>query len=190
MARSSTKELERLIKLLEKGAISEKEYAQLRQAIIDGKPVKKKNKASAGNKAKAFFLFLACMFGYNACNSDTANTETKSPQSTSKLTAKQCDQIWKDESYYSTIGNICMNLENSISFYQNLRFDVEENFVNFANKNNCKHTEKQIMNIMENTRVLLNQKFQVASVSTEKLKNFCEAEKQYFGKIIQKYNLD
>lgn len=189
MARSTTKELERLIKLREQGAISEREFLVLRQKAMSGVSAQSKKEDDTSNKDAFFgFLFiLLCAGGYYLYNNmDSIIDKNEKPKTVQKLTDKQCTQIWKDEGYFISMRSVCANLIN-VGTGQD---DFSLKFRDYAKKNKCPQTDSEAFEISRNTQITINEKISEANQAEGSLVAFCESQKNYFSKVLKKYDLN
>ncbi|OOF39587.1 hypothetical protein BKK51_11610 [Rodentibacter trehalosifermentans] len=192
MAKSTSKEIERLVNLLKIGAISEKEFQKLRQEAIDGKAgkTKKKDDVSLCDAIKGLIVIGLCVVGYQACkNGDTNDNAPNQAKPVQTLTNKQCEQIFKDEGYYYQVRSTCMALENGDNFYHQNEFVDPGFFFQYARKNNCPLSYEEGLNIKNNTLTVINQKIQESKNKTGDFILFCEEQKSYFSKMLNKYGI-
>lgn len=197
MAKSPTKELERLEEQFNKGNISERQFKKLRQKTIDD-ALKKRSATSSsrskkkggGNTLKGIGLFLLLVVFGASYNKNESVSDTKSAtQTTKNSTQKQCDQIWKDEGYYKVLRGSCSFLENADPIYRAERSDGYSQFREYADINSCPYTEEKATKISTDTSLVIMEKLRASQENTGNVQTFCNAEKGYFGKVVKKYNI-
>ncbi|MEG9476686.1 hypothetical protein [Mannheimia indoligenes] len=197
MAKSPTKELERLEEQFNKGNISERQFKKLRQKTIDDALKQKsatsspRSKKKGGNNTlKGIGLFLLLVVFGSSYNKNESVSDTKSAtQTTKNATQKQCDQIWKDEGYYKVLRSSCTFMEDVDPIYRTESSDRHSQFKEYADRNGCSYNEEKATKISTDTSLVIMGKLRASQEKTGNIQVFCNAEKSYFGKVIKKYNI-
>lgn len=188
MAKSASKEIERVNKLYKNGEITKKEFFKLRNEAIYGKSSKQGHSLSEIILSIIAIIFFIVLVYGSGDETDTASNKAKS-SNTKKLTDKQCTQIWKDKGYYLSVQGMCGYLENSDNFYRNIQSDSLINFDSYAQKHNCPQNNAEAHQITLNTQSVINKKIDEARSQNQEI-TFCESEKAYFSKVKKKYGIN
>lgn len=186
MSKSKTKELERLAKLRKQGVISNKDYQKLYKETLSGN----KNPGCADVFKGGIFIIIALLWGIGIFINDDNKSDTKPTSQQTTLTQKQCDQIWKDEGYYTVLRDNCLLVKDANPIYRNAISYNADQFKKYADQHNCAYTEDKATKISNETRSVIFRKSQESLEKSGSLSDFCESEKTYFSKIIKKYGIN
>lgn len=175
MAKYVGKELERFVKLLKDGKISQREFNKLKDEAINGNGKTKKSQKGSHGFCLAALIFLGVVFGGGGSNSSAPTAEEI------KAKEKMCNQSFKDGVYAIEIDYLC-NIQGNIPEFQ--RNSLFENINVFDAINNCK-LEPEIQDKFSSS---IKNAISTKLNSSANLQEFCSSQLNYFNKIQKKYS--